>query len=69
MDDYDIHASIEGKICDLCGEACEATQELNGLDCTFCGDEYCYHQECLEKYLKSIRCERRGRRRPLAEAA
>lgn len=63
MDDYDIHASIEGKICDVCGEVCEATQELNGLDCTFCGDDYCYHQECLEKYLKSIRCERRERKR------
>ena len=35
----DIHDSIAGKICDCCGEACEATQELNVLDCTFCGDE------------------------------
>lgn len=33
----------------------------NLLDCTFeaCSQaECCYHQDCLERYLKSIRCER-----------
>ena len=36
------------------------------LDCTFeaCSEAACcYHQECLERYLKSIRCERCVRRR------
>ena len=37
---FDIHDTIAGKVCDCCGEVCEATQELNQLDCTFCGDEY-----------------------------
>ncbi|WIA12645.1 hypothetical protein OEZ85_006297 [Tetradesmus obliquus] len=46
--------------CDLCGDTCDAnTQELNVLTCTFknCQD-LPYHQDCLEKYLKSIRLER-----------
>ena len=54
-------APQEGQLCDYCGEALESTQELNLLCCTYCGDDdNCYHQDCLERYLKSIRCERRG---------
>lgn len=54
--------SVEG-ICDLCGEKCDTeTQELNALSCTFapnCPEEASlYHQECLERYLKNIRCEK-----------
>ena len=53
---------IDGYTCDLCGEACDSgTQELNALDCTFdtCPIESAvYHQDCLEKYLKSIRLEK-----------
>ena len=57
--------SIEGAICDLCGQVCDtATQELNNLDCTYkpCSDlgaKFClYHQDCLEKYLKGLRLEK-----------
>ncbi len=56
---------IKGAECDLCGEICDtSTQELNQLDCTFkaCSDlgaDKClYHQDCLEKYLKSQRLEK-----------
>lgn len=54
--------SVEG-LCDLCGEQCDTeTQELNALTCTFVPncppDASLYHQECLERYLKNIRCER-----------
>mmetsp|Transcript_8999 Transcript_8999/g.26959 ORF Transcript_8999/g.26959 Transcript_8999/m.26959 type:complete len:878 (+) Transcript_8999:131-2764(+) len=56
-----LHA-IDG-ICDLCGEQCDSeTQELNALTCTFAPncpeDSSCYHQDCLERYLKNIRCEK-----------
>jgi hypothetical protein len=37
------------------------SRRSNLLDCTFeaCSQAACcYHQECLERYLKSIRCER-----------
>lgn len=56
-----LHA-IDGT-CDLCGECCDSeTQELNALTCTFapnCPEEAsCYHQDCLERYLKNIRCEK-----------
>jgi hypothetical protein len=48
--------------CDLCGlEADSEVAEVVGLDCSFAqcpSDSLLYHQACLEKYLKSIRCER-----------
>ena len=94
-DDGDTDAPYLGKPCDLCGESCEANQELcvpwlslapgllgrrralpartpcgltrpsaadrNQLSCSFpvC-DSYglVYHQDCIERYLKSIRLER-----------
>lgn len=54
---------IVGEVqCDLCGDTCDpTTADLNALDCTFAGchaDASVYHQECLEKYLRSIRCEK-----------
>lgn len=51
-------------MCDLCGEECDqATSILNALDCSFpkCSSAL-YHQECLEKYLRSIKCEKYGGR-------
>ncbi len=47
-------------VCDLCGEKSDASvQECNWLSCTF---QHCegglYHQECLEKYLKSNKLEK-----------
>ncbi len=85
----DLHEEHLGKPCDLCGESCEANQELcvrqrcvraaaashmpqatdtrpcaarsNLLSCSFPACQVlslCYHQDCLERYLKSIRCER-----------
>jgi hypothetical protein len=45
-----------------------ASRRSNLLDCTFevCSlAACCYHQECLERYLKSIRCERCVRGAPL----
>ena len=49
--------------CDLCGEPCDPeTQELNALDCTYAPkcppDCAIYHQDCLERYLKTIRLEK-----------
>eukprot|EP00210_Caulerpa_lentillifera_P009540 g9098.t1 len=47
-------------ICDLCGVKCDRNKEdLNALDCTYkdC-PSMVYHQDCLEKYLKSIRLEK-----------
>mmetsp|Transcript_36743 Transcript_36743/g.87307 ORF Transcript_36743/g.87307 Transcript_36743/m.87307 type:complete len:83 (+) Transcript_36743:614-862(+) len=53
--------SVSG-VCDLCGSDCYPdTQELNALDCTFqnCPSESnVYHQDCLERYLKSIKLEK-----------
>ncbi|GMH39185.1 hypothetical protein BSKO_07083 [Bryopsis sp. KO-2023] len=51
--------NVSGR-CDLCGRGVDAvTEELNALDCTY---QDCpplvYHQDCLEKYLKSIRLEK-----------
>lgn len=51
--------NVSGK-CDLCGRGVDAlSEELNALDCTY---QDCpplvYHQDCLEKYLKSIRLEK-----------
>ncbi|GFR41231.1 hypothetical protein Agub_g1904, partial [Astrephomene gubernaculifera] len=47
-------------VCDLCGAPSDASlQECNWLTCTF---QHCegglYHQECLEKYLKSNKLEK-----------
>jgi hypothetical protein len=54
--------NIEGYKCDLCGGDCDPkAQELNALDCTFAScpkSDSLYHQECLEKYLKSIKLEK-----------
>ena len=54
--------NIEGYKWDLCGWDCDPkAHELNALDCTFasCPKTDClYHQECLEKYLKSIKLEK-----------
>ncbi|DBA68051.1 TPA: hypothetical protein ACH3X2_014073 [Trebouxia sp. C0005] len=56
-----VHKVI-GYFCDLCGEECEGDkEELNALGCTYPGCEAeasVYHQDCIEKYLKSIRCEK-----------
>jgi|APGre2960657444_1045066.scaffolds.fasta_scaffold00700_6 hypothetical protein len=78
--DLSLHEEHLGKPCDLCGESCEANQELcvplramhcpapltprlrsNLLGCSYPACQLlacCYHQDCLERYLKSIRCER-----------
>ena len=54
--------NLEGFVCDLCGNSCDPqAQELNALDCTFSNcpsDASVYHQDCLEKYLKSIKLEK-----------
>ena len=54
--------NIEGYKCDLCGRDCDPkAHELNALDCTFAScpkSDSLYHQECLEKYLKSIKLEK-----------
>lgn len=56
-----VHKVI-GYFCDLCGGECEGDkEELNALGCTYPGCEAeasVYHQDCIEKYLKSIRCEK-----------
>jgi hypothetical protein len=53
--------NLEGR-CDLCGEeAASEVSEVVALDCSFatCPQECAlYHQACLEKYLKSMKCER-----------
>lgn len=57
-------------LCDLCGEGCDqATSILNALDCSFpkCSSAL-YHQECLEKYLRSIKCEKYVARNALESA-
>ncbi|BDA47722.1 hypothetical protein COCOBI_10-5730 [Coccomyxa sp. Obi] len=54
--------NLEGFKCDLCSLPCDPqAQELNALDCTFSNcpsDASVYHQDCLEKYLKSIKLEK-----------
>lgn len=47
-------------LCELCGEECNsALEELNALTCTFAQcNARVYHQDCLEKFLKSIKCEK-----------
>ena len=51
-----------GSQCDWCGETCDPdVAELNALTCTFaeCPPEASvYHQDCLEKYLKSIKLDK-----------
>lgn len=47
-------------ICELCGFCCNPdTEELNALDCTYksCPSQV-YHQDCLNRYLKSLRIEK-----------
>lgn len=59
---FDGMHSIIGYTCDYCGKGCNSdAQELNALDCTFAqcpSSAAVYHQDCLEKYLKSIRLEK-----------
>jgi hypothetical protein len=54
--------NLEGYVCDFCAGPCDPqAQELNALDCTFSNcpsDASVYHQDCLEKYLKSIKLEK-----------
>ena len=54
--------NVKGYLCDLCGAPTDPeAQELNALDCTYpnCpADSSVYHQDCLEKYLKSIKLEK-----------
>ncbi|KAG7671376.1 hypothetical protein KSW81_003514 [Nannochloris sp. 'desiccata'] len=48
-------------LCDLCGQEAESeVAEVVGLTCSFkdCAEENLYHQACVEKYLKSIKCEK-----------
>ena len=51
-----------GSLCDWCGETCDPdVAELNALTCTFaeCPPEASvYHQDCVEKYLKSIKLDK-----------
>jgi len=50
--------------CDLCGQSCTETQS-NLLACTYKNCEGgMYHQECLEKFLKSNRLEKVSRTPP-----
>ena len=54
--------SVQGYCCDLCGRICDPeVEEINALDCSYsnCPAEAAvYHQDCLEKYLKSIKLEK-----------
>lgn len=51
-----------GVSCDLCGDEVDSeVADAVALDCSFaqCDPESsCYHTHCLEKFLKSIKCER-----------
>ena len=51
-----------GSLCDWCGETCDPdVAELNALTCTFaeCPPEASvYHQDCVEKYLKSVKLDK-----------
>ena len=57
-----LHDFTRGVICDLCSEEVDSeVADAVALDCSFaqCDPESsCYHTHCLEKYLKSIKCER-----------
>eukprot|EP00803_Ostreobium_quekettii_P002460 evm.model.scf_3806.2 EVM.evm.TU.scf_3806.2 scf_3806:6656-10396(-) len=46
--------------CDLCGLPCDPNaDELNALDCTYPScPSLVYHQDCVERYLRSIRLEK-----------
>ncbi|KAK9808188.1 hypothetical protein WJX73_006553 [Symbiochloris irregularis] len=54
--------NLVGYSCDYCGKDCDPeAHELNALDCTFAqcpSKASVYHQDCLERYLKSIRLEK-----------
>lgn len=45
--------------CDFCGQPCDDLDELNELTCSFsgCSVHSPYHQDCVEKYLRSIKLE------------
>lgn len=53
---------LSGYVCDLCGkEADSEVAEVTALDCSYqnCDAESAvYHQACLEKFLKTQKCER-----------
>lgn len=53
---------VKDTVCDLCGlEADSEFTDVTALDCSClqCPAESAwFHQACLEKYLKSINCER-----------
>ena len=49
---------VKGSSCDWCGGVCDPeVSELNALSCSFAGcppDAATYHQDCLERFLKSV---------------
>ena len=49
---------MKGSSCDWCGGVCDPeVSELNALSCSFAGcppDAATYHQDCLERFLKSV---------------
>lgn len=49
---------VKGSSCDWCGGVCDPeASELNALSCSFAGcppDAATYHQDCLERFLKSV---------------
>jgi hypothetical protein len=51
-----------GVLCDLCGDEVDSeVADAVALDCSYaqCDPESsCYHTHCLEKFLKSMKCER-----------
>lgn len=54
--------SVQGYRCDLCNRVCDPDfEEINALDCSYsdCPAEAAvYHQDCLEKYLKSVKLDK-----------
>ena len=59
-----LHDFATGSVCDWCAERCEGNDELNALSCTFAecpASAAVYHQDCLEKYLKTIKLEKCAR--------
>lgn len=54
--------SVKGYRCDLCSRECDPeAEEINALDCSYSNcpaDAAVYHQDCLEKYLKSVKLEK-----------
>ena len=48
---------MKGSSCDWCGVCDPEVSELNALSCSFAGcppDAATYHQDCLERFLKSV---------------